>query len=122
MANRNMEHQRAIADSAAAGVETETNEFAKREDFKSRYVYEAVGMPKDPVVLEAVDKWANVCGDVIYPTMKDEGLYDENEPGHKEALEELTSAQEELAKLLPDAHFQINVVTFENGHIQLSTS
>jgi len=120
MANRNMENQRAVAESAASNETIEQT--ASREDFKSKYVYEAVGVPKDPAVLAAVDKWANVCGDVIQPTMKDEGLYDENEPGHKEALEELRLAQEELAALLADAHFQINLVTFENGHIQLSTS
>lgn len=90
--------------------------------FSSRYVYRSEGVSNDPAVIAAIDKWANVCGDVIQPTMGDEGLYDESEPSHHAAIKELNDAQDELLKLLPNAKFLINRVTFDGGYVELSTS
>jgi|SRR3989339_1162172 len=120
MANRNMKDQRVIAENAASNETMEQT--ASREDFKSRYVYEAVGVPKNPAVLEAVDKWADVWGDEVITLVNHEGLLDDEIPEQKEARDKLAAAADELAKQLPKAKFMTGLVTFEEGHIQLSGS
>ena len=122
MANRNMENKRAIAKSAAAGMETEAKEFAKREDFGSKYIYKVEGVPKDPAVLSAVDEWADVWGNEVVTLVNNEGLLDDDVPEQKEAREKLSAAADELAKQLPNAKFMTGLVFFEGGHIELSSS
>lgn len=86
----------------------------------SRYVHEAVGVPNDQKVVDAIDNWANVWGDEIHPTMKDEGLYDDTDPAHVAAMEKMNAATDALKEAIPSVKILIGLITFEGGHVQLS--
>jgi hypothetical protein len=53
--------------------------------------------------------------------MGDTGLYDENEPGHKEAMQKLVEAEAELQSVLPSANFDlIGQIRFDGGYVETS--
>jgi hypothetical protein len=86
----------------------------------SPYIYKQEGVPNDPKITAAIDNWANTWGNEIYPTMKDEGLYDDTDSAHVAAMEKMNAARDALKEVLPTARFQIGIVMFEGGHVQLS--
>jgi hypothetical protein len=118
MGNRGEGDREAIA----ASMEAADKDEKKKGEGKltSGYVHEAVGVPNDQKVVEAIDNWANVWGDVIHPTMKDEGLYDAEDPAHVAAMEKMNEATDALKEALPSVKILIGLITFEGGHVQLS--
>ncbi len=116
MGNRGEGDREAIAASMEAAEPKEQRE----GKLSSQYVYEAVGVPNDQKVVEAIDNWANIWGDVIHPTMKDEGLYDDTDPAHIAAMEKMNVATDALKEALPSVKIMIGLITFEGGHVQLS--
>lgn len=119
MGNRGEGDREAIAASIEAhDGEKESVEGEGRP--QSRYVHEAVGVPNDPEVIAAIDAWADTWADEIYPVMKDEGLYDANDPAHVAAMEKMNAARDALKEVLPSAQFLIGYVSFDGGHVSLS--
>ncbi len=88
--------------------------------FSNPHIYRHEGVPNNPKVIVAIEKWAEAQGE-IYVTMKDTGLYDENEPGHKEAMQKLGQTQDELLAVLPSANFDlIGQIRFDGGYVHTS--
>lgn len=119
MGNRSEQDMQAIQD-GLAGEGPEAGDLAARGDFKSRFVHEFEGVPKDPAVLAAVDKWADVWGKEVIVLQNHEGLLSDTDEAERVANEKLAAAASDLSELLPDAHFGTGVVTFDGGHVQLS--
>ena len=90
--------------------------------FSSRDVYQSEGVPNDPAVIAAVDKWANVWGDKVLSFVNHENLLDHSIPEQHAVSEELADAAGKLAKFLPGARFMEGLVLFDGGQIQLSSS
>ena len=108
--------RQAIGDSMS--VDTEVGEVK----FSSPYVYKFEGVPQEPALIEAINDWANVWGNEIVPTMKDEGLYDSEDPVQVEAMGHLEVAAGKISELLPTANFLVGEVRFEDGYVQLSSN
>jgi|SRR3989339_1579514 len=116
MANRGDLSREAID----ASMSSDSKEESREGVLLSRYVHQSEGVPNDPKVVQAIDNWANVWGEEIVMTMQHEGLFDENEPGHAEAMEKLEAAKEALMEVLPSARFMSDFVSFDGGRVDLS--
>ena len=124
MGNRGEDERAAIA--ASEEMHDEKEETTQTRDgwevegkLSSQWIHTAEGVPNDPKIVKAIDEWANTWASEIYPTMKDEGLYDGNDPTHVVAIEKLHAAEDALMKVLPSARFLIMRMNFDGGYVQL---
>ena len=108
---------RADARGRAIDASVEATEDGK---LTSRFVYQASGVSNDPKVVAAIDRWANVYGEEIYPTMNHTGLYDDSDPLQVAAMEKLNLAEEALKKLLPNVKFLDGQINFDGGFVTVS--
>ena len=112
---------------------------ANRSDFKSSFVKEVVGVPRGLDIFKAVDRWAEAWGQLrglesfeqsVEARRGEVPFFDRSPAAIKQddslrekqrtAGEEIATAERELSGLLPNANFGTDIVTFDNGQIQLS--
>jgi hypothetical protein len=113
--NRGEAERAAIAESLQSEGQQE-----KEGKLSSPFVWRSEGIPNDPATLDALNEWANVWGNEINPTMGDEGLFDDQNPNHVEAMNKLKAAAEKVSSQIPNVKFLCGALIFEGGYLQLS--
>jgi hypothetical protein len=88
----------------------------------SKYFHRAEGLPAEPAMIAALEKWANAWGEFTWQKKIENNPESEQESQKlKDMGTALDTAGKALEGVLPNARFLDGVVLWDGGHVELST-